>query len=76
MKNILKVIGALLVLRVVFHLLRGGRSRATAAHWRRRMADYRSSFEGDADAPVPVDNQWSRPSSRRPQGAAHSVPVG
>jgi hypothetical protein len=75
MKNILKVIGVLLVLRFVFHLLRGRRGRFAGGNWRRRMAGYRSAFEAMPGAPVAIDQPWFRPNISTPKGAARSVTV-
>ncbi|GAB3571324.1 hypothetical protein [Hymenobacter daeguensis] len=75
MKNILKVIGVLLVLRVVFRLLRGRRGRFAGGPWRRRMAGYRAAFEAMPGAPVPIDEPWGRPTRGPRNGAARSVTV-
>lgn len=75
MKNILKVIGVLLVLRAVFHLLRGNRRPFAGGPWRRRMAGYRSAFDAMPGAPVSIDEPWFRPTRSAPNGAARSVTV-
>ena len=75
MKNILKVIGVLMVLRIVFHLLRGDRRQFAGGRWRRRMAGYRSAFGNMPGAPEPIDEQWFRPNISSPNGAARSVTV-
>ncbi|WP_210513581.1 hypothetical protein [Hymenobacter terricola] len=75
MKNILKIIGAFLVLGVVFRLLRGGRRRFAGALWSRRMAKFGPAFGAMSGVrPVPIDDQWYRP-AMTPSGPTRSVKV-
>ena len=75
MKNILKVLGALLVLRVLFRLLRGGQGRFAGSRWRRYRAGHRAAFGSQPGAPVSIDDQWFGPGTSAPGGAFRTVPV-
>lgn len=62
-----------LLLRVAFRLLRGGRRRFSGP-WSRRMAGAGPAFGSLPGVPVPIDNQWYRPAPA-PAGPASSVAV-
>lgn len=66
-----RIILFVVLLRVAFRLLGGGRRRRVWGRWAAQSHHNLGPYPG---APVPIDNQWYRPSIT-PAGPASYVPV-